>query len=139
MQSTSEVQNLSVSIDKDFAAAYTFLAQPENFAHWASGLGTLHRENERWITETPEGRMVVRFSPHNPYGVLDHWVTPPEGADIYIPLRLIANGSGCELILTLLRQPDMDDARFAADADWVRRDLLKAKRVLETPSAQLFL
>jgi hypothetical protein len=31
----------------------------------------------------------------------------------------------------VVRQPEMDDARFAADADWVGRDLATLKRVLE--------
>lgn len=38
---------------------------------------------------------------------------------------------GCELTLTLFRQPGMDDARFEADAQWVMRDLEVAKALLE--------
>jgi hypothetical protein len=31
----------------------------------------------------------------------------------------------------LFRQPDTSDERFAADAEWVLRDLAAAKRILE--------
>ncbi len=131
MARTTESRNLSVSIELDADAVYAFLSLPENFAKWASGLGSLHRANEQWIAEIPDGPMIVRFSERNAFGVLDHWVSPPSGAQIYIPLRVVKNGSGCELVFTLFRQPEMDQARFEADAQWVMRDLKAAKQLLE--------
>jgi hypothetical protein len=127
----AESRNLSVSIERDADAVYAFLSLPENFAKWASGLGSLHQADGHWIAETPGGPMRVRFSEPNALGVLDHWVSPPSGAQIYIPLRVVKNGDGCELIFTLFRQPDMDQARFEADAQWVMRDLKAAKQLLE--------
>jgi len=121
----------SVSIERDADAVYAFLSLPENFAKWASGLGSLRRAKGQWIADTPDGPMIVRFSEPNAFGVLDHWVSPPSGAQIYIALRVVKNGSGCELIFTLFRQPGMDQARFDADAQWVMRDLKAAKQLLE--------
>jgi hypothetical protein len=46
-------------------------------------------------------------------------------------MRIIRNGDGAEVQLTLFRQPDMSDAAFAADAQWVTRDL-QALRALFT-------
>jgi len=129
---TTESRNLSVSIERDADAVYAFLSVPENFPRWASGLGSLHRANGQWIAETPDGPMRVRFSESNAFGVLDHWVSPPSGVEIYIPLRVVRNGSGCELVFTLFRGPDMDQAGFEADAQWVMRDLKAAKQLLET-------
>src|SRR5437879_9304752 len=126
MLGTTESRNLSVSIERDADAVYAFLSRPENFAKWASGLGSLHRANGQWIAETPDGSMIVRFSESNAFGVLDHWVSPPSGAQIYIPLRVVKNGSGCELIFTLFRKRDMDQARFDADAQWVMREIGRA-------------
>ncbi len=83
------------------------------------------------MSETPDGPMIVRFSERNAFGVLDHWVSPPSGVQIYIPLRVVKNGSGCELVFTLFRGPDMDQAGFEADAQWVMRDLKAAKQLLE--------
>ena len=73
----------------------------------------------------------MRLSDRNSRGVLDHSVTLPGGACVYIPLRIVANGGGCELVLTLFRQPGMSDEKFAADAEWVKRDLNTAKQLLE--------
>ena len=127
------VRRLSVAIDWPATETYAFLSQPENFPKWASGLaGSLRREGDEWIAETPEGRAVVRFSEPNTHGVLDHAVTLPRGVTVYIPLRVVASGSGCELVLTLFRQPHMSDEQFAADVQWVMRDLAAAKRILET-------
>lgn len=131
------VRRLSIAIKRPAPEAYEFLARPENFPKWASGLaGSLAREGDEWIAETPEGRAVVRFSEPNRHGVLDHAVTLPRGVTIYIPLRVVPSGSGCELVLTLFRQPHMTDEQFAADEAWVMRDLAAAKRLLESITAR---
>jgi hypothetical protein len=46
-------------------------------------------------------------------------------------MRLIGNGSGCQLLFTLFREPSMSDAQFASDAGFVQRDLNGLKRLLE--------
>jgi polyketide cyclase/dehydrase/lipid transport protein len=127
-----DVRKLAVCIDRPAAEAYEFLAAPENFPKWASGLaGSLRKAGEDWIAETPEGRVTVCFSERNSHGVLDHSVTLPRGMTVYVPLRVVPRGSGCELVLTLFRQPEMTDEKFAADAQWVMRDLEAARRILE--------
>jgi hypothetical protein len=127
-----EIRQIRIAIDRAASEAYDFLSAPENFPKWASGLaGSLRRVGEDWIAETPEGRATVRFSERNSYGVLDHAVTLPRGTTVYVPLRVVPSGSGCELVLTLFRQPDMSEEKFAADAEWVMRDLDAAKRILE--------
>ncbi len=129
---TTEAQHLSVSIDCEPARAYAWLSVPENFPQWAAGLATSLREVDgEWVAETPFGAMRIRFSPPNEFGVLDHWVHPAVGGVIHVPLRVVPNGTGCELILTLFRMPDMTDEKFAADAELVRRDLRFAKKLLE--------
>lgn len=127
-----QVKKLSVSIERSAAEAYDFLCVPENFPKWASGLGTaLRKVGEDWVAETVEGPARVCFSERNSFGVLDHSVTLPRGTSVYVPLRVVPNDRGCELVLTLFRQPDMSDEKFAADAEWVMRDLHAAKRILE--------
>jgi hypothetical protein len=125
-------RTISVSIGKPLTEVYAFASVPENFMKWASGLATtLHREGDQWIADTPEGKATVRFSERNSYGVLDHWVTLPDGQEIYIPLRAIANDNGSEVSLTLLRLSAMDDAAFERDAATVAKDLGVLKQILE--------
>ena len=75
--------------------------------------------------------MKVRFAPRNAFGVLDHTVFPESGPPIRIPLRVVANGEGSEVVFILFRMPAVSDAAFAADADWVRRDLETLRSLLE--------
>lgn len=128
---TLPVRHLGISIGRSPDVAYAFLSRPENFPRWASGLGTLQQVSDGWVSDTPHGRMKLRFSAPNAFGVLDHDVIPPAGGTIHVPLRLLPNGEGCELVLSLFRQPGMDEAQFEADAQWVLRDLQAAKACVE--------
>ena len=83
------------------------------------------------MAAAPEGEARVWFSPRNDQGVLDHRVELPGGLLLYIPLRVIANGDGAEVMLTLFRQPGVDDEAFARDAQWVLKDLQALKLLLE--------
>lgn len=42
-------------------------------------------------------------------------------------MRVLANGDGAEVMLTVFRQPSMTAEKFAADLQWVERDLLALK------------
>jgi len=47
-------------------------------------------------------------------------------------MRVIANGTGSEVIFTLFRLPEMTAEDFARDAEWVERDLRALKALLES-------
>lgn len=128
-----ETQTISVSIDRPWRKLYEAWWRPEAFPQWASGLSqsTLERHGERWSAEGPEGPIEITFTPHNAFGVMDHWVDLGNGHEVYIPLRIIANGDGAEVQLTLFRQPDMTGAKFTEDRQWVERDLLALKALSE--------
>lgn len=129
---SEQVRHLGVSIAAPFARAYAFARQPDNFPRWAAGLSSsLHLDGDHWVADTPQGQAVVLFTPPNDFGILDHHVLIAGQEDIYIPLRMIANGTGTEVIFTLLRQPNMDDTAFEADAQAVIADLHRLKALLE--------
>lgn len=77
------------------------------------------------------GKVAVAFVPRNEYGVLDHDVTLPSGEVVYNPMRVIADGAGCEVVFTLRRRPEMSDEELARDAETVAADLAELKRTLE--------
>ena len=130
---TFETRTVSITIDRPWREVYAFASIPLNFQRWASGLGgSLRRSGEDWSAQGPDGPVRIRFSEPNDFGVLDHWVTPESGAEIYIPLRVIPNGTGAEVTLTLLRAEGRTDEAMAADEDWVRRDLQALKTLLES-------
>jgi hypothetical protein len=129
----AESRTVSVGIRCPFDRAYAFLAEPANFPRWASGLGgSLARSGDDWVAETPEGPVRVRFTPPNEYGVLDHAVYPKPGVEVRVPMRVVPNGDGCEVGLTLFRLPGISDEKFEGDAAWVARDLAALKALLES-------
>ncbi len=113
------------SIRRDWRVVYDFAARPENMPLWACGLASgLTRDGDDWIADGgPVGKARVRFAPQNEFGVIDHTVTLPNGIQVENALRIVPNGDGAEVMFTLLRQPDMDDAAFESDAAHVARDL----------------
>ena len=128
----TESRHLSVHIDRPVADVYAFASDPANLPLWAPGLGSsVVQEDGVWFVETAGGRVQVTFAPSNEYGVLDHEVVTPSGQTVYVPLRAIADGDGCEVIFTLRRSPGMTDAEFERDAGLVSGDLARLKTVME--------
>lgn len=125
-------KTLSVTIAAPPAAVYAFVADPLNMPKWAAGLGSsISRIDGRWLVESAQGVVTVEFAPKNALGVLDHTVTLPDASKVYVPMRVIANGEGSELVFTLFQLPGMSDAQFAKDAGTVEKDLAKLKQLVE--------
>jgi hypothetical protein len=117
---------IQVVVARPWRDLYELIWRPETFPRWASGLaksGLRPLDAVWWQAAGPEGPVRIRFTPHNEFGVMDHWVNPGQGAEIYVPMRVIANGPGALVEFTLFRQPGMTKEKFQADADWVARDL----------------
>lgn len=76
------------------------------------------------------GRATIVFTPPNVFGILDHRVTLPDGKVVIVPMRAIANGDHTEIVLTLFRQPGMDEATWARDQEWVKGDLERLKKAM---------
>lgn len=129
---THEARTLQISIQRAWNDVYDYVSIPENLPEWASGLSSaLQKSGDEWLGDGPAGKLRLRFAPPNKFGVLDHWVITETGEEIYIPLRVVANGENAEVTFTLFRLPGMDDEKFTADVAWVMGDLQKLKDVLE--------
>ena len=117
---------------------YDYASDPEHLPDWARGLGNaVERVGDRWFVESPMGRVGFAFVSRNEFGVLDHEVTLPSGEVFYNPMRVVADGEGCEVVFTLRRQAGMNDEEFERDAAAVTADLASLKRLLESrPSAR---
>jgi hypothetical protein len=53
------------------------------------------------------------------------------GVEVYVPLRVLPNGAGSEVVFTLFHQPDMTPEKFREDIGLVEQDLQTLKTVLE--------
>ena len=129
---TSGSRHISERIARPSDEVYDYAADPANLPQWAPGLGnSVEKIDGQWFVETSEGRVGFAFVQRNEYGVLDHYVALPSGEVVYIPLRVIADGSGSEVVFTLRRRPGMSDEDFKADADAMAADLSRLRQVLE--------
>jgi hypothetical protein len=107
-----------------------YLADPSNFPRWSEFLTAMRREQDEWIAATPQGEVRIRFVERNQFGVVDHHVTTPTGATVYVPLRVVPNGGEAEVLFTVFRLPQMTEQQFEADVGLVLRDLENLRRVL---------
>ncbi|HWT08519.1 MAG TPA: polyketide cyclase [Roseomonas sp.] len=132
MMPTRDSRTLTIGIERDAAAVYAFASQPENLPRWAAGLGSgVMRAGGAWVVDTPLGRLRLRFAPPNTHGVLDHAVTLPDGSEVDVPMRVVPNAAGAEVLFTLFRQPAMSQDDFERDAGLVAADLQTLKGLLE--------
>lgn len=128
----SESKQLAECIDRPPAEVYEYASNPANLPEWAPGLATAVEEVDgQWFVVTPDGRIAVTFADRNEFGVLDHHVTLLSGEVVYSPMRVLAHGSGSEVLFTLRRLAAMTDDEFARDEGLVAADLARLKRVLE--------
>jgi hypothetical protein len=126
-------KHVSVPIERPADVVYAYASNATNLPLWAAGLvgGTIRPVDDEWIAESPMGTIRVRFADPNPYGVLDHRVTLPDGEAVLNPMRVVPNGDGAELTFTLFRRPGVTGEEFAADAAQVETDLRRLKELLE--------
>jgi len=125
---------IQFSIARPVEEVYAFLADPLNYPRWAAVDGgiTQIRQNE-WLTRTAFGDRIVRFTEPNPYGILDHAVYAHGEDPVTMPMRVVANGDGTELMFLFYRRDDMNDEQFKSTVEWVTTDLLTLQSLLETP------
>lgn len=108
---------------------------PRSLPRWAAGLAgavvTPGPEDGLWTTESPMGRVLVRFAVAADPGVLDHEVTLPDGTTTLNRFRAAPHAEGTELVFTVARAPGASDEDAERDIATVRADLQRLKALLE--------
>lgn len=131
MPAPTSSTTLSITIHRDAEAVYEFIRDPANLPAWAAGLGqAVVRTDQGWVVKTPAGEAGLRFVGRNDFRVCDHYVTLPSGEEIHVPMRVLDNGDGSEVIFTLFWRTMTED-ELVRDATAVARDLQTLKAVLE--------
>ncbi len=119
---------LSVSIACAPAAVAAFVADPRNLPQWAGGLcRSVRQEGDSWRIDTGEGEVGLAFTGPVEYGILDHVVTLAPDLKVFVPMRVVPNDEGSEVLFTLFRQPGITDARLNQDLGLVTADLQTLK------------
>ena len=87
--------------------------------------------NGEWVIETPHGQNKVMVAERNDFGILDHHVRLTSGVEVYVPMRVVKNGNGSEVMLTVFQTSEMTDEGFAKDIETVEKDLNHLKTIIE--------
>ena len=134
--STLRSTTLSVTIGRPWQEVYGYAADPANMPHWAAGLGSdFEQKGDLWVFRDSGGNTAhVRFTPANPFGVLDHDVFPAGQDPVHVAMRVMPNADGAVVTFLLVALPGMTDAEYDRDAAAVMADLRKLKAIMEAPA-----
>jgi hypothetical protein len=125
-------KTLNISIKSDPKTVYEFLSNLENLPKWApSTFPSIKEVNGEWLVDTPHGKNKVMLTEKNNFGILDHSVKLVSGVGVYVPMRVLKNGTGSEVLLTIFQTPEMTDEAFIQDIKMVERDLNHLKTIIE--------
>jgi len=128
--STSGVVSQTVGVSAE--VAYAFASRMENLPLWASGLAKgIAQRGGKWFADSPMGEVEVAMAPANPFGVLDHDVTLPNGIRVHNAFRVTPCGEGCLFSFVVPRLAGVSQESFEADIAHVRGDLAALKELLE--------
>jgi Polyketide cyclase / dehydrase and lipid transport len=129
---TSEARTVSVTISRPPRTVYDYVADPATLPLWAFFESIVPAGDGRWTVTGPGGETsTVSFAGPNEFGVLDQDVEVAPGDIVHVPLRVVPNGAGSEVLFTSFRRPEYSDADFDADVATVRADLARLKELLE--------
>ena len=135
-------RHLGVRIAAPAWQVYAFAADPASLPRWAAGLaGTgVVRDGatgggDGWVADSPMGRVRIEFTAANDLGVLDHTVTLPSGDRVLNPVRVIPDGTGCEVVFTVRWRAGVRAGDFEADCRAVAADLETLRELLEAVPA----
>ena len=125
-----EARTLSVSVRRSPQEVHALTAGPRNLPRW-SWIESVEPDGDRWRVRTPSGTAHLSFVAPSDLGVLDHVVEPAPGVVVHVRMRVVPNGSGSEVLITLLRPPGTTEEAFEEDARTVAADLGRLEAVLE--------
>lgn len=127
----NRAHTVSVGIGVDPRVVYKFASDPANLPAWAPGMvKSIEKKNDKWVAQTALGQATFRFAAPNEFGVLDHDVEMSSGR-FHNPMRVVPNGTGSEVLFTLIQLPGVSDQQFQQDMDTVRADLNKLRTLFE--------
>jgi len=128
-----QTRTLAISIDAPFAKVVMDLADPVTHPEWAKEFfsGAAKRTGtEEVLVSVPMMGGIVRYKieADTKRGVLDLFFAP-DGVDfgVPIPVRLIKNGDGVDVLWTLTRFPGMPDSAWEHGVASMEKELLALK------------
>jgi hypothetical protein len=128
-------KTVNIFISSPVEKVYRYVSDIAHLPEWGKTFCRSARKmGTGWVIETPQGPVKIRMAEKNNLGVLDHTITTASGRDVLVPVRVVPNGTGCEVIFTVFQQTDILDKNYAKDINLVKKDLRALKKVMEENS-----
>lgn len=135
---TLHTEPIAITIDAPFAAVVADLADVSTHPTWATsffaGPARPSGVDGEVLVDVPMlgGEARLRAAGRSDAGVIDLLLAPP-GAPFGapVPIRVVANGDGADVVFVLARQPGMPDAAWDHARMTMRAELGQLKERLE--------
>lgn len=125
-----------VSVNVNHRHLFEFLADPSNLPKWAVGFcRAIRRDGDRWLAQTSEREVAVRYLTDSDLGVIDFYISPAPGIEVRAFSRVVANGDGAEYIFTQFQAPGMLDDAFEAQVSALKEELVVLRALMHAQAA----
>lgn len=112
--------------------AIAFLSDPQNLPRWHRAFcRSVRREGEGWMVQTHRKTVPLQILRDDRSGVVDFLFKFDADFEWLVPSRVLANGNGSELVLTLIQPDGTSDADYHRHLQWAFDALRDAKKLLE--------
>lgn len=131
--STQETATVTMTIDAPPETVSADLADPSSHLEWATEFfsGTAQDQGDgTWQMNVPRmgGPVLMRIGGDTRQGIIDMYLAPvgaPFGPPI--PVRVIPNGGGSDVLFTLARMPNQSDQEWSEGLQSMKRELTNLK------------
>lgn len=133
MSNPHRSKTLTAALPEDSQAIFAWIADPENLPQWHSAFcRSVRRENGRWMVESPRGLLGIRFIRDDRALVLDWIVRFDDGQELTTAIRVLPNGDGSEIVVTLLKPAGFSEAAFQEQFRWIESALRELRKKPQT-------
>lgn len=137
MSKTMKAKTITVTLAAEPQQVFAFLTQPENLPRWNAALcRSVRREGDEWVADSPRGSLSVRWVRDDRSGLVD-LVLQVSGAELIWAMRILSNGSGAELIITVVQPQGLSDSLFHDHTRWAEKASRELKKWAESQNSSL--
>lgn len=123
---------IAVFAKSDPENAWSLLSSVEVWTHFSPYfLSIIDTVGDKFKIQTPDGIVFVTPLFDARSRLLDHLVVNPAGEETMIPYRIVANGTGCVLMMTNIKAISDTDEKYERQLDAIRQELISAAQLVD--------
>jgi RNA recognition motif-containing protein len=133
MANTLRSKTIAASVTWDPQTAFDWIADPQNLPRWHSSFcRSLGVENDALVVQSPRGPVGVRFITDDRARILD-FIMRCRTVDLAASFRVLPNGEGAEIVVTLVQPRGFPDHFFQEQVRWMENGLRNLRKIAQGP------